>query len=266
MLKKTITFNNKNISYTIFGEGQPVMFLHGFGEDDTIWQHQIDFLKNDFRLIIPQLPGTGGSALLDEMTMESMANAMFEITETEGFKELILIGHSMGGYTSLAFAEKYMERLKAFGLFHSSAFADTEEKKATRKKGIEFIKENGGAAFLKTATPNLFSEKTKIKNPELVKQTVDTLPHFSDESLIAYYEAMMQRKDRTQVLKESKVPVLFIIGKYDTAVSYEDAFRQSSMPESSYIHILENSGHLGMLEETENSNSILSEFLFEIFK
>ena len=82
---------------------------------------------------------------------------------TKPAKSFTLIGHSMGGYITLAFAEKYPEILNAFWLFHSSAYADDDSKKETRKKGIEFIKNNGVAAFVKTSAPNLFSEKTKNK-------------------------------------------------------------------------------------------------------
>ena len=119
----------------------------------------------------------------------------------------------MGGYISLAFAEKYPELLNAFGLFHSTAYADDEAKKEARRKGIEFIKNNGAAAFIKNTTPNLFSEKTKKENPELVEKLVDQSQNFSSEALIQYYEAMIQRPDRTSVLKSFQKPVLFIIGQ-----------------------------------------------------
>jgi pimeloyl-ACP methyl ester carboxylesterase len=264
MQTKTTQRNNKKISYTIFGNGFPVMLVHGFGEDDTVWKNQIKFLEKDFQIIIPQLPGTGASELADNTTLESMADALKQIVDTENIKSFVMIGHSMGGYTTLAFAEKYPELLKAFGLFHSSAYADSEEKKATRKKGIEFIKEHGAAAFLKTATPNLFSEVTKKVNPELVKNTVENLPYFSEAALVAYYEAMMQRNDRTKILSNTKVPVLFIIGKYDQAVPFDDSLKQSSLPNTSYINILENAGHMGMLEEAEKSNEVLKEFLIEV--
>ena len=91
---------------------------------------------------------------------------------------LQLIGHSMGGYITLAFAEKYPELLNAFGLFHSTAYADDDAKKETRRKGIEFIKNKGVSAFLKNTTPNLFSEKTKKENPQLVEKLIDHIERF----------------------------------------------------------------------------------------
>lgn len=264
-MKKTVDFNGKKISYSVYGEGNPVILLHGFGEDDSVWKNQIPFLKQDFKVIVPQLPGTGESELLDEMSMETMAASVMQIADAEHLEKFVVIGHSMGGYTTLAFAEKYMDRLKAFGLYHSTSIADSEEKIANRKKGIDFVKKHGALAFLKSITPNLFSEITRNNNPDLVMQTVDNILNFSDESVIAYYEAMIARRDRTDVLETAPVPVLFIIGKSDGLIPYQDVLSLSSLPEKSYIYLLENSGHLGMLEEVEESNIALNEFLTEIY-
>ncbi len=167
----------------------------------------------------------------------------------------------MGGYITLALAEKYYNHISAFGLFHSTAFADSEEKKAVRRKGIEFINEHGAFEFLKTATPNLYSPDTKLHNPRLVEKQISSLSYFTSEALIAYYNAMIQRPDRTSVLKTSKIPILFIMGEYDNAIPLQDGLKQCHFAENSYIHILRNSGHMGMQEETEKTNTILTDFL-----
>lgn len=266
MEKKTISLNNKIISYKVVGNGKPVILLHGFGEDSKVWENQIEFLENNYQLIVPDIPGSGASELTDDVSMEGIAEMVKQIADEEEIEDFVLIGHSMGGYATLAFVEKYSSLLKGFGLFHSSAYADTEEKKATRQKGIEFIKEHGGAEFFKTATPNLFSDKTKEDHPELVKTFMKQLPDFSKAALTAYYEAMMARPDRTDVLSQTKLPVLFIMGEHDKAVPFEDSLKQSSMPATSHITILNNSGHMGMLEETEKSNAALKEFLDEVLK
>ncbi|MBK7098826.1 MAG: alpha/beta hydrolase [Sphingobacteriales bacterium] len=259
-MKKTVDFDGRKISYSVYGEGNPVILLHGFGEDDSVWRNQVPFLQQDFRVIIPQLPGTGDSDLLEEMSMETMAASVMQIADAEGLGSFVVIGHSMGGYTTLAFAEKYMDRLKAFGLYHSNSIADSEEKKTNRRKGVDFVKKYGALAFLKSITPNLFSETTKNNNPDLVIQTMNNIPAFSDESVIAYYKAMMARRNRTNVLETSLVPVLFVIGKGDSLIPYQDALHLSTLPDKSYIYTLQNSGHLSMLEEPEESNKALKEF------
>jgi pimeloyl-ACP methyl ester carboxylesterase len=183
--------------------------------------------------------------------------------DTNGKNLFTLIGHSMGGYITLAFAEKYPELLNAFGLFHSTAYADNDAKKETRRKGIEFIKNNGASAFIKTTAPNLFSEKTKRKNPDLVEKLIDQYKDFSSESLIQYYEAMIQRPDRTSVLKSFQKPVLFIIGKHDTAVPLQASLEQSHLPPVSHINILQHSGHMGMWEEKDQATTFLLNFLIQ---
>ena len=134
-------------------------------------------------------------------------------------------------------------------------------KKEARRKGIDFIKEHGAFEFLKTATPKLFSPLTLEKDPALVKQQVDSCENFTADALIAYYEAMMARPDRTEVLRNATVPVFFAIGKHDTAIPMADMLQQSHLPKISHIHILPDSGHMGMLEEKEKANNILSDFL-----
>lgn len=289
-MNKEIIINGSKIYYQVSGHGIPVVLIHGFGEDSTVWKQQArhpqtpskeglytpliedSSLINKFQFIIPDLPGSGKSEMIDDMSMEGMAEVIkyiliaeaSQIPPSGGGGAAILIGHSMGGYITLAFAEKYPGLLSAFGLFHSSSYADSEEKKATRRKGIEFIKEHGAFEFLKTATPNLYSPITKDERPELIDEQLGGLRNFSPIALVNYYEAMIQRPDRTSLLKETLLPVLFVMGKYDNAVPMKDSLEQCHLPGKSYIHILHNSGHMGMLEETEKSNQVLKDFLLDI--
>jgi pimeloyl-ACP methyl ester carboxylesterase len=307
-MNKEIKIAGKKIFYRVYGDSKPVMFVHGFGETGDVWKAQIEFLKDNlpageagYQLIVPDLPGSGQSEMIEDMSMEGMAEVLKIILDTElsdstkkisskethkssesskvsplGVAEgqersslegpaptppATLIGHSMGGYITLAFAEKYGDELGAFGLFHSSAYADKEEKKAVRRKGIEFIKEHGAFEFLKTSTPNLFSPVTTQRFPDLIGQFIQSLNNFSPDALVKYYESMINRPDRTTVLEKAKIPVLFVMGKYDNAIPLEDGLKQCHLPERSYIHILHQSGHMGMMEETDKSNRLLKEFL-----
>jgi pimeloyl-ACP methyl ester carboxylesterase len=110
--------------------------------------------------------------------------------------------------------------------------------------------------------PNLFSAHSRETMPDVVNKAKDIKNNFSGDALVRYYEAMIGRPDRTEVLRSSKVPVLFVMGKYDTAVRVEDGLKQCHLPENAYIHILRESGHMGMLEEKELSNLALDKFLW----
>lgn len=269
MQEKEIFLKGKKLFYRSIGRGQIVVLLHGFGEDGTIWNNQFKTLPG-CHLLIPDLPGSGQSEMIEDMSMEGLAEAVKEMIVHETaelfFKEgephsVVLIGHSMGGYVTLAFAEKYRQMLKGFGLFHSTAYADSEEKKQTRRKGIDFIQKHGAYEFLKTSIPNLYSPVTKEKNPSLIAQQIESSHNFSGAALVSYYESMIQRPDRTAVLQQTHLPVLLILGRYDNAVPLHDGLQQAHMPVLSYIHILEQSGHTGMREEAEESNRIINHFI-----
>src|SRR6476620_9667148 len=262
-MKKHLSLRNleKQLSYSVHGVGIPVMLVHGFGEDGSIWENQISELSLKYKLIVPDIPGSGESARLEQGTMEIYADVLDEIVCEEGLQSFVLIGHSMGGYIALAYAEKYGAKLDGLGLFHSSAYADDEEKKETRRKGIRFIHEHGSAKFLEQAIPGLFSENTRVHNPGLVREIISRYANFDPESLVQYYEAMILRPDRTKVLKESKCPVLFILGAEDNAVPLNKGLEQTHLADICYIHICKNSGHMGMLEESSECNEVLTTFI-----
>jgi pimeloyl-ACP methyl ester carboxylesterase len=264
MIEKVLTSDEFEIFYRIAGTGQSVVFIHGFGEDGRIWDEIVFDLKKQFQCIIPDLPGSGHSIMKNgDWSMEGLAEAVASILDVEEIPAATLIGHSMGGYVSLAFAEKYSTSVNGLGLFHSSAFADSQEKKETRKRGIQFIEQHGQIKFLQQATPNLFSQSTRDKRPQVVQEIIDRFTNFQDTALVYYYEAMMQRPDRTHILKSYPGSVLFIFGEHDTAIPLTDGLEQSHLPRLSYIHILRNSGHMGMIEETEKCREILQNFLHD---
>ena len=262
-MTKELTYQNKKIIYYTYGKGKPVILIHGFGEYSMVWQKQIEYLKEKFFIVAPDLPGSGQSELIADMSMEGMAEIIPPIMRKEGIASCNIIGHSMGGYITLALAEKNPELFTGMGLFHSTAFADSDEKKATRQKGIEFIKKHGAFEFLKTSTPNLFSPGFQDKNQAFVDEYIGDLNNFSAAALVKYYESMMQRPERINVLKNSLVPVLMVMGKYDNAIPLDDGLKQCHLPEKAYIHIFRQSGHMGMLEEPTTANHVLEGFLNE---
>ena len=271
---KNINWEGSSVQYKIFGQGKTIILLHGFGEDSNVWKPQVDFLQQYFRLVLPNIPGSGQSQFVANANIETYAEILKAIihddlsnitsTGEETEAKISLIGHSMGGYVTMAFAEKYPQYLNSFGLFHSSAFADTEEKKETRRKAISFIENKGGYAFLKTSIPGLFTKEYAEKYPDKLEGLIEDAKKFSNEALVKYFEAMIARPDRTAVLKNFKKPILFLIGEHDPAVPLQVSLQQCYLPAQSHVKILKHSAHMGMWEEIVTANEFLLEFLLQV--
>jgi pimeloyl-ACP methyl ester carboxylesterase len=284
-MQHTFQFKGSTINYRTTGNGKTVVLLHGFGEDSRIWDEQIKHLSPHCRLIVPDLPGSGGSILLGEtpdpgrepgedqtqasgstshntdVTITDYADCIQALLQHEAVDKCIMLGHSMGGYITLAFAEKYPSLLEAIGLVNSTAFADNDEKKQIRSKAIDTIGKYGAAAFLKITIPSLFGKAFKETHPEKIETLISFGEDFTEAALQQYYRAMMLRPDRTAVLKSNDLPVLFVMGTEDNAAPMTDVLQQASLPAKSYIYILENVGHMSMWEATAELNRILLEFI-----
>jgi pimeloyl-ACP methyl ester carboxylesterase len=261
MIQHIIKINSSKVaSFIQKGEGIPIVFLHGFCEDSSVWN---DFLVNfpNEQLISIDLPGFGKSDPQKNCSISDMAAIVNSVLEDLNIKECILIGHSMGGYVALEFAKLYSEKISGLGLFHSQAFADSTEKKITRRKSIEFIQKNGSILFVKQLIPKLFASQFGSKSSLTISKLVLTASQYTKDGIINALEAMMQRVDNQEVLKKINVPVLFIVGKEDLAIPKENSFSQLALPTISDIHILNGVGHMGMFEAEKECVSILKNFI-----
>jgi len=271
-MQKTFSYQDQTIHFDESGTGKTVVLLHGFGEDSRIWQKPKEALASNYRLIIPDLPGSGLSQIEGNnwqliQSIEAMTDAVTALVQSITSEPVIVLGHSMGGYILLrlletAFIDKKPGALniKAVGMINSTAFADSAEKIETRKKAINVIERHGSMPFLETAIPGLFGEQFKKEHPEQVAALVEQGKSFHAKALMSYYEAMMKRPDRTHALAGSEAPVLFIIGAEDKAAPMDDVLQQVTLPEFAYVHVLE-CGHMSMLEAPEQLNDHLLNFL-----
>ncbi len=243
-------YRKENIAYSITGEGPTLVFLHGFGEDQRMWEDYIQAFEA-YQVITIDLPGFGQSAVLPNTTIPLMAEVVKTVLDQEAIQQCILIGHSMGGYVALNFAYQYADRLLGFGLFHSHPYADPADKKSNRTKSIAFIKENGVPLYTKKLMPLLFAKEYIEANPAIVDKMVAYGSEASQEGIINGLIAMRDRLDQTHVLRETTIPVLFLVGKKDLAIPIENSLNQTHLPSLADIHIYEEVGHMGMFEKTQ---------------
>ena len=261
MNHKQIIYNNAVFSYYTSGNGKPVLLMHGFAEDHSIWNHQIKSLSEKYYVIAPDLLGTNKSTYLEKenVSIVDYAMAIKEIIIAEQIDKLVMIGHSMGGYIILAYLQLYPNDLLAIGLVHSSIFADDQQKKETRLKAMDFIRDNSGATFLKTSIPGLFYDTQKhVKDITLL---IQKSMNITEKSLIQYYRVMRERPDQSQMISKVTIPVLIIAGIHDQAIPFSVSQKQFHVSPITYVKLLKKSAHMGMIEETENVNRFLSFFI-----
>jgi pimeloyl-ACP methyl ester carboxylesterase len=249
------------LAYLKQGEGPVIVLIHGFPENGGLWHKVWPGLEDFFTVIIPDLPGSGDSTYKGEtISIEQLAESVNNILEHENVDEAIIVGHSMGGYTALAFAELFVKKLKGLSLVHSVATADTEEKKKTRLKSIELIRKGGREAFIKQMTPNLFSQKFRDENPGIIETQSERGMQLPGESIVKFYTAMINRPDRTKLLKDASFPVQWIIGKEDTIAPMSSMLEQSRLAKVNFLSAYDNCAHMAMLEAPDKLIADLKEF------
>ncbi len=256
-----IKFRDAAIAYTISGKGDTLVLLHGFIESTQIWKDFVPELEKHFRVVCIDLPGHGESDCIGYVhEMELNAEAVHAVLQHLGIKNCVITGHSMGGYVTLAFAEKYPELVKGLCLFHSTALPDSEEKKKDRDKAIGVVK-NDPMVFIRTVIPNLFAPANREKFKKEIEELIALSAKTPQQGIVATLEGMKNRKDRTYVLKEAKFPVLIISGKQDTVVPIDSLLPQLAMPKHCEALILDNVGHTGFIEEKETTLKALLNFV-----
>lgn len=247
------------LKYYCYGEEpKTVVLLHGFCENNTCFNKQVFFLQHHFKVITIDLPGFGLSDPETGITMATMAEKVKMVLAGLNIKNCIIIGHSMGGYVTLEFAKKFPDFTDGFGLIHSTATADTTEKKQKRKQTIHFIQNNGKQEFISNFFPSLFVEPTK--KTEMLEEAIKQGMTSCTQGIIDAAKAMMKREKNCEVLANALVPVFFAIGKHDTLINEIDLMYQAQLPAISKICYLENSAHMGQVEEPDKLNNALLDY------
>lgn len=257
---KSATIDGREVAYDIEGKGRTVVLLHGFCEDSYVWEDfRQDLLEEQYRVVRIDLPGFGRSTAGPE-TISDYARAVLAVADQAGLDDMVLIGHSMGGYTALAVAEMAPDRLRGLGLFHSHPYADSSEKKAARLKAVSFIERLGHQVYVKQQIPTLFAPRYVSSHPFMVDKLIFRASRYPRQGIINALHAMRNRPDRSEVLRNLNCPVLFINGQLDRAVSEQDRQAQLALPAVSHIHVYDRVSHMGMFEATRPTQLALRQF------
>ena len=256
---KTHHFKNTTISYTDQGKGTAVVLLHGFLENKLMWKAFIPELSKRNRVIAIDLLGHGATECLGYIhTMEDQADMVQSVLQELKIRKVVLIGHSMGGYIALAFAELYAENVKGIVLLNSTSKADSEERKINRDRAIVAVKQNY-SNFIRMSIANLFSESNRERLTEVIEQVKIEALKTPLQGIVASLEGMKIRKDREIILHFASYPIQLVLGKKDGVLIYEDNLDQI---EGTKVQLTTfEDGHMSHIENETELLALLLQFL-----
>ncbi len=236
------------LSYQEYRNGSPTLvFLHGLMEDARMWD---DFLSDlPFHCYAIDLPGYGGSK---EYAFSSIAEAAKLVNETIQkleLKNVVLVGHSMGGYVALSYAKQFPDHLMGLGMIHSHPFADSEEKIAEREKTIEFINKFGLGIYAQQFFPNLFARSYK-DNLAIHTLSLRSTQQEQDR-VIESMRALIKRPDEVETATKLEIPSLWVLGTEDRLMELERTLEVAATCDQAQIEVYENVGHMSMFEHTK---------------
>ncbi len=252
-------YKNTKIAYIDAGKGTTVVLLHGFLENSTMWNYLAPVLAQKNRVVCIDLLGHGQTDCLGYVhTMEDMADAVHQVLAELKIRKAVFVGHSMGGYVALAFAELYPEFMKGLVLLNSTSRADSDERIANRTRAIKAVKQNYVAA-VRMSIANLFSEENREKLIEQIEWVRDEALQTPLQGIIAAQEGMKLRKDREVLLHFAPYPIMLILGKKDPVLIYEENLEQIEGTNVKLITF--NDGHMSHLENQAELEKVLVGFL-----
>ncbi|KOP66508.1 alpha/beta hydrolase [Bacillus sp. FJAT-18019] len=251
--------NGSTICYVDQGQGEPLILLHGFCGSSAYWEQQLPFLSG-FRVIVPDLRGHGRSdAPMGSYTIEQMADDVLLLMDELDIPKAAMLGHSLGGYITLSFVQRYASRLSGFGLIHSTAYPDSEEAKEKRVKAVSTIQGEGITAFVDGLVPGLFAPDT---NPQCIQRAKEIGYLTPPQGAIGAALAMRERPDRRDVLSASVLPILLVAGDQDGLIPAERTFTTDH--ENVTQVVIEGAGHMSMMEQPEKLGEVIISFMRQL--
>lgn len=254
-----LLYKGINIFYKDQGKGKCILLLHGFLEDQSIWDTLCLDLVKSTRVIRVDLLGhgkTGNTGYIH--TMKDMAEAVFAVVDHLEIDQYVLIGHSMGGYVALELATLNRKALLGFCLMNSTYKADSKERKQLRKRANKMAKENF-AGLIRMSFLNLFSEESRAKYPEEIEKGMSVALKTSVQGYLAAQEGMIKRKNLVEVFKVLKVPKLILLGKKDGLIDHRLMVKE--LVDVTVEITLLSEGHMSHIENKEEYTYKIKRFI-----
>lgn len=234
------------IKVDVFGEGKPLLLIHGFLEKGDMWEFLLPRLEGR-TVIIPDLPGHGESDLLEEdATLELYASVCLDILDQVNEGPVDIIGHSMGGYIACAIAELEPERVASLVLMNSTARADDPEKKKARDRAMEVVQQDK-KKYNRGMISGLFAEG-KQEFADVIDRLVYEANEMSEAAIVSALAAMRDRKDSVKMLSERTFPLAYLLGDKDARLPIDTMEEECDQIQPDEVCILEGIGHMSQFE------------------
>jgi 3-oxoadipate enol-lactonase len=258
----SIRVGDIQLAYTDAGLGQPVVLLHGYPFNRSLWNEQASALGNSYRVITPDLRGLGESeSTPGPATMNRMAQDVAALLDHLEISRAVVGGLSMGGYVALAFYKQFPSRVRSLILADTRAQADTEEGKQTRFQQADKALAEGMAGIADSMLPKLLTPETVSKRPEVVKRVRDMMLKTKPEGAAGALLGMAEREDQTALLSQVSCPTLILVGREDPITPVADSEKMNREISGSRLVVIENAAHVSNLERTDQFNEELLRFL-----
>lgn len=253
---KQIIYKNTKISFSDTGKGTAIVLLHGFLENSKMWNDFMADFSQKYRIITIDLLGHGNTEPLGYVhSMEDNADVVHAVLSELKIRKAVFVGHSMGGYVALAFAELYADNVKGIVLLNSTSRADSDERKANRDRAIKAVKQNY-TNFVRLSIANLFSENNRERLASEIENVKMEALKTPLQGIVASLEGMKIRKDREVILHFAPYPILLVLGKNDPVLNYEESIEQ--MEGTAVKLVTFPDGHMSPIE---NRNDLKKELL-----
>ena len=239
-----------------------VVLLHGYLENMLVWEEFVPLLYKDVRVVTLDIPGHGISVVNGEIhTMDYLADTIAAALDKIGVEHATVVGHSMGGYVALAFAERHPERLDGLVLLHSTPYADSDEKKKNRQREISLVKSGKKELLAHIAPEAGFAIENRNRFRTEIEDLQQTIILTEDAGIVALLNGMIERKAQSEMLHALGKPILFILGRKDGYIVPEIADKMVAEHPEADVVWLENSGHMGFIEESKACAAALLDFV-----
>lgn len=258
-----IIFKDIQVCYNQYNQGgtKVLVLLHGYLESAEIFESFVSLFCEEVRLLVVDLPGHGKTPGLPEQNMELMSQAVHAVLQGEKITSCWIAGHSMGGYVALSFARQYPKMVAGLCLLHSHPGADSEEVKTKRIREIALVEQGRKALLAQANIPNAFATSRLADLSEPVEKATEIALTTPAEGIVACLRAMMNRPDMQEWLQIWEKPFLLIAGLMDNYINYQQLFDWLRLPQNATVLTLENSGHMGFLEEPHAVVKALESFM-----